>query len=126
MAERQQLFSQQDADLTVRVWQEGDRRWMDFKDDLVQTEIILDHPETLPLPLNRAMLAGCIFTITPQRILLAGTGGGATARYFAHRFPDVIGQAIELSDVIVTVARDYFEFPDNNNWHLLMMTFNLM
>lgn len=119
MAEPQLLFSQQISDGHVQVWQQDNRRWMDFKGDLVQTEIILDHPETLPLPLNRAMLAGCIFTKTPQKILLAGTGGGATARYFAHRFPDVVGQAVELSDVVVTIAREYFDFPDNKHWHLL-------
>jgi spermidine synthase len=119
MAKRQLLFSQTIADGHVQVWQQDNRRWMDFENDLVQTEIILDRPDYLPLPLNRAMLSGVIFTQQPQHILLAGTGGGATARYFAKRFPDVCGQAVELSDVIATVAQDYFEFPDNNNWHLL-------
>jgi spermidine synthase len=119
VAERQLLFSQKVVDDHVQVWQQDNRRWMDFKNDLVQTEIILDRPDYLPLPLNRAMLSGVIFTQQPQHILLAGTGGGATARYLAQRFPDIRGQAVELSDVIAAVAYDYFEFPDNDNWQLL-------
>jgi len=113
------LFNQKIAEGHVQVWQQDNRRWMDFENDLVQTEIILDRPDYLPLPLNRAMLAGIIFCEHPKQILLAGTGGGATARYLAQRFPDVLGQAVELSDVIVSLARDYFEFPDNKRWQLL-------
>lgn len=118
MAERQQLFSQQDADLTVRVWQQDDRRWMDFDDTVIQSEIILDRPDILPLALNRHMLAGCLFVAQPRTILLAGTGGGATARYFSHRFPNVSGDAVELSPLICDVARDYFEFPQGEQWQL--------
>ena len=118
-AEPQLIFSQQLADSHVQVWQQDNRRWMDFENDLVQTEIILDRPDYLPLLLNRAMLAGIIFTEMPRKILLAGTGGGATARYFSHRFPDVTGQAVELSDVIVLLAHEYFDFPNTENWHLL-------
>ncbi len=118
MAERQLLFSQQDTDLTVRVWQEGDRRWLDFDDTVIQSEIILDQPETLPLALNRHMLAGCLFVEQPRTILLAGTGGGATARYLSHRFPMVSGDAVELSPLICDVARDYFEFPQGEEWQL--------
>jgi spermidine synthase len=118
MAEQQLLFSQTVAEGHIQVWQQGNRRWMDFENDLVQTEIILDRLDYLPLPLNRAMLAGVIFSEQPQHILLAGTGGGATARYLAQRFPEMRGNAVELSEVIAKVAYDYFEFPDNN-WQLL-------
>jgi spermidine synthase len=119
MAEQQLLFNQKIAEGHVQVWQQDNRRWMDFENDLVQTEIILDRPDYLPLPLNRAMLAGIIFCEQPKQILLAGTGGGATARYLAQRFPDIDGQAVELSDVIASVAHEYFEFPNNKKWQLL-------
>ena len=118
MAERQLLFSQQDVDLTVRVWQQDDRRWLDFDDTVIQSEIILDRPDYLPLALNRHMLAGIMFVDSPKRILLAGTGGGATARYFAHKFPEVKGDAVELSPLICEVARDFFEFPHGEQWQL--------
>lgn len=116
MAEQRLLFSQQDADLTVRVWQQDDRRWLDFDDTVIQSEIILDHPDYLPLALNRHMLAGLMFVDFPKRILLAGTGGGATARYFAHKFPEVKGDAVEVSPLICELARDFFEFPLGESW----------
>ena len=114
----QLLFEQQSVDGEVRVWQQYDRRWLDFNDGLIQSEIILNSPEILPLPLNRAMLAGVLFSGMPKRILLAGTGGGATARYFSACFPDVIVDAVEKSECVSDIAINYFEFPAGNNWQI--------
>lgn len=118
-SEPQLIFSHESSDGKVRVWQQNDRRWLDFDDGLIQSEIVLNHPETLPSPLNRAMLAGMMFVGQPQPVLLAGTGGGATARYVAHRFPDIKGEAIEKSEAVVAIARDYFDFPTTSNWRLI-------
>jgi spermidine synthase len=117
--EPQLIVNQQAADETIRVWQEGERRWLDFDDGLVQSEINLARPELLPLPLNRAMLAGILFEETPQRVLLVGTGGGATARYFSHRFPNVKGEAVEISESIISIAKNYFEFPAGEQWQII-------
>jgi len=117
MAEQQLLFSQQDDDLTVRIWQQGDRRWLDFDDVVVQSEILLDRPDHLLLA-NRHMLAGCLFSPPPKNILLAGAGGGAIALYFSNRFPDVSVDAVELSPLICELARDFFDFPDGEQWLL--------
>jgi spermidine synthase len=65
------------------------------------------------------MLAGIVFTKMPERVLLAGTGGGSTARYFASRFPEVQGDAVELSSVIIDLAKDYFDCPYTGSWQLL-------
>ncbi len=113
------IFNQQLADEIVRVWQQDNRRWLDFDDGLIQSEIDLNRPEYLPLVLNRAMLAGIIFVERPQRVLLAGTGGGATARYFSSRFPDVYGEAVEKSDTVIQLAQKYFNFPNTKNWQLI-------
>lgn len=119
--ESQLIFNQHVTDGEIRVWQQDNRRWLDFNDGLIQSEIILDKPDTLPLALNQAMLAGMMFVDHPKRVLLAGTGGGATARYFAARFPDVIGEAIEKSELVSTIAQDYFYFPTGkqNKWQIL-------
>ncbi|PHS71006.1 MAG: hypothetical protein COB23_01755 [Methylophaga sp.] len=118
-ADRQLLFSQQDADTLIRVWQQGNRRWLDFNDGLIQSGILLDKPDTLPLVLNRAMLAGVMFVEQPKTVLLAGTGGGSTARYFSHHFPEVVGRAVEQSEAIVTIAKSYFDFPTKGNWKII-------
>ena len=120
-SEPQLIFNQHTIDGEIRVWQQDNRRWLDFNDGLIQSEIVIDRPDFLPLALNQAMLAGMMFVDHPKRVLLAGTGGGSTARYFASRFPDVIGDAIEKSDLITTIARDFFYFPsqDQNNWKII-------
>lgn len=113
------VFEQQSVEgEVVQVWQQYDRRWLDFNDGLIQSEIILNNPEILPLPLNRAMLAGILFANIPKRVLLAGTGGGATARYFANCFPKVVGDAVEKSECVSDIAQHYFEFPMGNNWQI--------
>ena len=113
------IFSQQSADEHIRVWQQGKHRCLDFDDGLLQSEIILDKPDVLPQLLNRAMLAGSMFIDPPKRILLVGAGGGATARYFANRFPNVCGDAVEISPAVASVAKAYFEFP-SHNWTLII------
>lgn len=107
------------TDETLRIWQQGERLWLDFDDGLVQSEINLAQPELLPSSLNRAMLAGMLFEEAPQRVLLVGTGGGATARYFSHRFPDVKGEAVEVSESVASIAVNYFEFPQDKHWQLI-------
>ena len=113
------IVNQRSDDETIRVWQQDDRRWLDFDDGLVQSEIVLNKPVTMPLVLNRAMLAGRIFVDTPQRILLAGTGGGVTARYLTHHFPGIAGDAVEISEQIASIAKEYFDFPVTDNWQLI-------
>jgi len=113
------VFEQKNDEGEIRVWQHYDRRWLDFNDGLVQSKIILNSPELLPLPLNRAMLAGMMFVEQPKRVLLAGLGGGATARYFAACFPDVVGEAVEKSEVVANIARDYFDFPIDKQWQIV-------
>lgn len=119
LVEPRLLFNQETEDGDIRVWHQYDRRWLEFNDGLTQSEIILNRPEILPSILNRAMLAGMLFVEAPKRVLLAGVGGGATARYFAGCFPETKGDAIEISEVISHIAKDFFEFPNTENWQLI-------
>lgn len=105
------LLDRQTADGgTIRVWQQANQRYLDFADGLLQSAIDLTNPGVLPLPLNRAMLAGLMFTDI-KRVLLAGAGGGATARFLAQRAPQIEGEAVELSAQVADIARRYFDFP---------------
>jgi spermidine synthase len=103
----------------LEVWREGDRLSLWFDDDVLQTEIDLGDPTRLPNPANRAMLAHLMFGQEPQRVLLAGCGGGGIARWFAARAPQVRGVAVERSAQVVQIARDCFRFPPPaQNWTL--------
>ncbi len=119
MAEAKLLYSTTEEGCPIKVWQQDNLRWLEFGDELIQTEIDLDRADYLPESFSRAMLAGVLFTKMPKRVLLAGTGGGSTARYFASRFPDVQGDAVELSGAIIDLAKDYFDCPYTGNWSLI-------
>ncbi|PHS25272.1 MAG: hypothetical protein COA83_06185 [Methylophaga sp.] len=119
LVEPRLLFDQQIDEGDIRVWHQYDRRWLEFNDGLIQSEIVLNRPEILPLVLNRAMLAGMLFVEPPKRVLLAGVGGGATARYFSGCFADIKGEAVEVSATVSQIAKDFFEFPNNKKWQLI-------
>lgn len=113
------LLNQKTADGgSIQVWQQANLRYLDFADGLLQSATDINDPGILPLPLNRAMLAGIIFSAPIKRVLLAGTGGGASARFLAHRFPDIHGEAVEINSEIAGIARQYFEFPKSWPIHI--------
>lgn len=120
MTEGELLYSINDDGRPVKVWQQGKRRWLEYGDELIQTEIDVTRPDILPESFNRAMLSGALFNgKVPKNVLLAGTGGGSTARYFANRFPDVTGDAVDLSSQILDIACRFFDCPNQGNWQLI-------
>lgn len=103
----------------IQVWQEDQRRSLWFDDVVLQSEIDLDDPAVLPNPVNRAMLVHLMFGQQPQRVLLAGCGGGAIARWFVARSPMTGGDAVEVSQPVASVAREFFGFPGKDSgWQL--------
>jgi len=102
---------------SIRVWQQGDICYLDFEDGLMQSAIDVHQPGLLPLVLNRAMLAGVLFTPEIQTVCLAGTGGGATARFLAHLQPQIQGDAVENNAAVVAIAKQYFDFPASWSLH---------
>ncbi len=113
------LLDQKTAECgSIQVWQQANLRYLDFADGLLQSAIDINDPGVLPFSLNRAMLAGIIFSAPIKRVLLAGAGGGASARFLAHRFPDIHGEAVEKNSEIAGIARHYFEFPKSWPIHI--------
>lgn len=110
------LHREQGAHGPLVVQQAGTLRELHFDNDITQTQIDLEDPGHLPLAANRAMLAHLVFGQRPRRVLLAGCGGGAIARWFAAHAPEVQGTAVELDPQVASLARRYFEFPDT--WRL--------
>ena len=113
------IYREENDDAHLEIWEEGDRRSLWFDDVILQTEINIHDPAVLPNPVNRTMLAQLMFGLPMQRVLLAGCGGGAIARWLHARAPEVYGDAIEVSGTVARLAREYFEFPPpESNWEL--------
>ncbi len=115
------IYREENADTHLEIWEEGDRRSLWFDDIILQSEIHIHDPAVLPNPVNQSMLAHLMFGQPMQRAMLAGCGGGAIARWFHARAPEVAGDAIELSPTVARLAREYFDFPPTTSrWRLLI------
>ncbi len=116
------IYREEHDDTHLEIWDEGDLRSLWFDDVILQSQIHRHDPAILPNPVNRAMLAHLMFGPSLNRVMLAGCGGGAIARWLHARAPDVSGDAVELSRTVARLAREYFDFPppDDSNWRLLI------
>lgn len=48
-----------------------------------------------------------------SRVLMIGLGGGSTQRAYAHYYPEVTVETVEIDPLVVQVARDYFGFKES-------------
>ena len=116
------IYREENAETHLEIWDEGDCRSLWFDDVILQSEIHIHDPAVLPNPVNRAMLAHLMLDPPMHRVLLAGCGGGAVARWLHARAPEVAGDAVELSPTVARLAYEYFDFPpaQESNWQLLV------
>ena len=61
MAEAELVYSVEENGRLIKVWQQAELRWLEFGDELIQTEIDLARPDFLPESFSRAMLSGALF-----------------------------------------------------------------
>ena len=119
-AEATCVYREEKDDARLEIWDEDGRRSLWFDDVILQSEIDLRDPRNLPNPVNRAMLAPLLYDLPVRRVLLAGCGGGAVARWFHARAPQVWGDAVEVSPTVARLAHQYFDFPPaDSHWRLL-------
>lgn len=116
------IYREEHDDTHLEIWDDGDCRSLWFDDVILQSEIHVHDPAVLPNPVNRAMLSHLMFDPPMRRVMLAGCGGGAIARWLHARAPQVTGDAVELSQTVARLAREYFDFPKpgQSNWRLLV------
>lgn len=91
----------------------GNRRVLEFRPGMVQSEMRLSHPDDLVLSYCRAMMCFTLFQPQPRHIVMVGLGGGSLAK-FCHRYlPGARITVIELrADVIA--LREQFAIPPDD------------
>lgn len=106
-------FQEQTSSGLIEIWQKNNQRWL-MIDEVEQSRIDIENNMKLLAPLHHAFLAILLFIETPKKVMFAGMGGGAVARYLCDTIPGINGDAVEKNSLIANLATRYFDFPENN------------
>jgi spermidine synthase len=91
----------------------GDRRSLQFRPGMIQSEMRLSRPDELVLRYARAMMCFALFQRRPRHILMVGLGGGSLAKFCYRHLPDCRITVLELrADVIA--LREQFLIPSDD------------
>lgn len=108
----------------ITVVQNGPRRCLIFNvhiGDRNQTCVDVDEPEKLVFSYTRMSFAGLLLKPEPERILVAGLGGGSIPMTLADLFPNAIIDVIEIDRAVYNVAKEFFFYEENDNMEVFIM-----
>lgn len=111
------IFRQQDSAGEISVIDYGTKRVLSFDDAHEQSRMDLDQPSALVHEYTRAMLLGVAFVDVKHATML-GLGGGCLVRALHTLFEEVNIDAVELSQTVADIARQYFLLPDTSRFQL--------
>ena len=92
----------------------GQRRFLHFDFDAIQSAMEVSNPERLALAYTRKMMAFLLFNRTPERILLLGLGGGSLAKFCYSKLPAASITAVEVNEDVIAL-RDEFSIPADDH-----------
>jgi spermidine synthase len=81
---------------------------VNFTSNLVQSCLDLNAPLYLVSPYNQAAMLGLAWCREPQRIYMAGFGGGRIPLVLHHYFPKATIECTEIDPTLIEVATKYF------------------
>ncbi len=82
--------------------------------DMNQTCMDLSDPERLIFTYTKMSFAGLLFNPQPERILIAGLGGGTIPMTLRELYPDAEMDVVEIDPAVVTVAKDWFNYQEDD------------
>lgn len=101
----------------VIVIEQNQRRCMRFdvyRGTMNQSCINLRNPQELVFDYTRMSFAGLLLNPDPQRILVAGLGGGSIPVVLNEVFPEAQIDVLEVDPAVVRVAERFFDFREND------------
>lgn len=103
------------AHRAIEIVEEDGVRVMQIGGRAIQSAMRLDAPDRIELDYVRAMLAFLLFCPKPREVLMVGLGGGSMARFLHQKMPQTRVTVVEINPGVVTVARKYFHFPEEDD-----------
>ena len=98
----------------IEIVEEDGVRVLQIGGDAIQSAMRLSAPDAIELDYVRAMMAFLLFCPDPREVLMVGLGGGSMARFVHARMPETRVVVAEIDPGVVTVARRYFHFPEED------------
>jgi spermidine synthase len=83
-----------------------------FFDNAPQTQLALQDPLKGHFEYTEFFHLAWLWNPHLTNALMIGLGGGSAQRAFAHYYPDLTLQTVEIDPAVLQVARDYFEFKE--------------
>jgi spermidine synthase len=108
------FFVQQSGNQYIKVAKNQSTITLGFSDDfnsppnLIQSELDLDKPLNLKSPYTQAMMLSLAWNSTPQKIYIAGLGGGIIPLFLHHYFPEAVIDCAEIDPAVFQVATTFF------------------
>ncbi len=115
-----EIFRTHDAFGPIRVFDDGNKRFLAFDSLHEQSCQHKAHPEQLMHEYTCAMLIPLVFQ-RPRRVTLFGLGGGSLAQCLYHCLPEAQLHVIELRPAVLDIARRFFLLPDDPRLHIEIM-----
>jgi spermidine synthase len=78
-----------------------------------QSCYLKSQPQKLVFNYTKLLMASLLVNPEPQRILIIGLGGGTMSNTLAALYPESEIDNVEIDPAVIKVAREYFEFVEN-------------
>jgi spermidine synthase len=109
-----ELFRAEDEYGVVVVTEQGDKRILCFGSELQQSSIYTQKPFHLVHEYTQIMLLGLVFNEV-KNIGILGLGGGGLVNCLHHYYPNTKIQVMEIRQLVIDVAFDWFYLPETEN-----------
>ena len=96
----------------IRVLDEGGVRVLSF-DDSMETRMSLANPLQGHFEYTEFFHMPWLWNTQMTNVLMVGLGGASTQRAFAHYYPALNLETVEIDPVVLQVAKDYFHFVES-------------
>lgn len=107
------IYREHGDDGIVEIVDDASTRSMYFGSWAKQSTMYLDDPVELALTYTRSMMSCLLFRPQPRSALVIGLGGGSLVKFLLHHFPDCRIDVVEQRESVVSLAREYFQLPDD-------------
>ena len=113
-AAAQTVFETTSAYHNIRVVDHGGVRTLSF-DGSMETRMSLQNPLQGHFEYTEFFHVPFLWNPAMSNVLMIGLGGGSIQRAYAHYYPHLKVQTVEIDPVVLRVAREFFHFKESTN-----------